>query len=399
MFGLGSEIPATTATVVVSLNVEQNRHSRIAVLAWTLLALAAAVYVAIHLYGPVVAPILDVLPPFAIAFVFAFLLDPVVDWFERRRFSREFGVAIVGLAFIALFMVLVFVITPRVADQAVKLTDNLPAYSKQAMAAVNDLMVREKPLLERLNLPTTASELSARFSDQIEQAARRSLEVVAGALTSALSKLLWVIIIPLATLWLLKDLDYIKAKIVHFTPERHKERLTTTSNAVGGVFGKYVRGMLAVAIIYSAVSSIWLSAAGLDYALIIGGISGFLYLVPYIGALTTIAAVAVAALVQPGYSIGFAGLLVGAVAVQSFVIFDLLVTPKVVGGNVGVHPVLMLFSLALGARLFGVVGMVAAVPVAASIQVALGQYYPQIYDNLRRRRPEPEPIPPPDDAT
>ena len=75
----------------------------------------------------------------------------------------------------------------------------------------------------------------------------------------------------------------------------------------------------------------------------------------------------------------------GAIAVQSFVLFDLVVTPKVVGGNVGVHPVLMLFSLALGARLFGVVGMVAAVPIAAAFQVALGQYYPRIHDDLRAR--------------
>ncbi|MGC8861820.1 MAG: AI-2E family transporter, partial [Armatimonadota bacterium] len=173
--------------------------------------------------------------------------------------------------------------------------------------------------------------------------------------------------------------------VVHFTPQRHKEKLLRVSAAVGGVFAKYVRGMIAVAIIYSACSSIWLSAVRLDYPLIIGGLSGVLYLVPYIGTLTTILAAAIAALAA-GHTLGYtAGVAVG-LAVQSFVLFDLLVTPKVVGGNVGIHPVLMLLSLALGARLFGIVGMIAAVPCAAALQVAIGQFYPAIYDDLRGSR-------------
>jgi len=289
------------------------------------------------------------------------------------------------------FLLVGFLVIPQIANQAGQLAENLPAYTQRAMEAVNGLVERAKPLLERLHLPTTAGDLAKRFSAQIEQAASGSLSFVAGTLTSILSKLLWVIIIPLATLWLLKDLDYIKTKVVHFTPDRQKERLMRTSTAVGGVFGKYVRGMLAVAIIYSAFASIWLSIAGLDYALIIGGLSGLLYLVPYIGALTTILAAGIAAFAT-GHTFGFAAALMVALAAQSFVLFDMVVTPKVVGGNVGVHPMLMLFSLALGARLFGVIGMVAAVPFAAALQVAIGQYYPQIYDNLRGTQPQPEEV-------
>ena len=89
------------------------------------------------------------------------------------------------------------------------------------------------------------------------------------------------------------------------------------------------------------------------------------------------------ALVQPGHGIGYALVLMGAMGLLGSAIFDLLVTPKVVGGSVGVHPLLTLFSLMLGAQLLGILGMVIAVPVAASIQVALAHFYPQILDDLR----------------
>ena len=364
---------------------EPSRYPRVVTVAALLVALAAGVYIALHLYGPVIEPVLEVVPPFAIALVFAFLLDPVVDWLQRRGLSRGIGVVIVGLGFIVVFVVAGFLIVPKVADQAATLAQNLPSYSQRLFEIANDLLARHKPLLERLRLPTTLGEWTTRFSSQIEGAVSSSLSFLAGALTSMLSRILWVIIIPLATLWILKDLDYIKAKVVHFTPESHKERLMHMSSAVGGVLGKYIRGMLAVAIIYSVVASTWLTLAGLEYALILGGISGLFYLIPYVGTLMIVVAAGVVAIVQP-WSLGAVVAVMAALGVQSFVLFDLVVTPKVVGGSVGVHPVLMLFSLALGARLFGVVGMVAAVPVAAAIQVALGQYYPRIYDQLKPNR-------------
>ncbi|MCX8053019.1 MAG: AI-2E family transporter [Armatimonadetes bacterium] len=363
-----------------------SQYPRVMTVAALLVALAAAVYLFQHLYVPIIAPVLEVVPPFAIALVFALLLDPIVDWLGQRHVSRGLGVAMVGLGFAIVFVLVGLLLVPRLAEQAGQLAENLPNYIKRATEAINIILASHKLLLERLHLPTTASEMASHFSTQIERAATNSLAFVASALSTVVSKLLWIIIIPLATLWLLKDLDYIKAKVVHLTPEKYKDRLMRTSAAVGGVFARYVRGMVAVAVVYSVFASIWLSTAGLDYALIIGGFSGLLYLVPYIGALTTILAAGTAALAT-GHSLGYtAGVTVG-LAVQNFLLFDLVVAPKIVGGNVGVHPVLMLFSLALGARLFGVVGMIVAVPFAASLQVALAQYFPRILDDLRKNPP------------
>ena len=148
---------------------------------------------------------------------------------------------------------------------------------------------------------------------------------------------------------------------------------------MGAVFGRYVRGMLTVALIFSFVSSIMLSIFGLNYALVFGVLSGLFYLVPYVGVAALAIAVIITALVQSGGEMSYSLLLGGYIFVQSFIIFDLLITPRIVGKSVGVHPVLTLFALSLGAKFFGVVGMILAVPIVAAIQVAIGQFYPQIY--------------------
>jgi len=348
-------------------------------------ALAAGAYFALHVYDPVIRPILEVLPPFAIAIVFAFLLDPVVDWFQKRRMSREFGVAIVGLSFVVVFVVVGFLVIPNVADQAGQLSENFPKYSDQAQRQVNRMLIEHESLLRRFHLPTTMADWTNQFSSQGKRWASSGFSVIATALTSALGKILWVIIIPLSTLWLLRDLDYIKAKALHFVPEGHRDRFAHVSSAIGDVFGKYVRGMIAVSILYSIVTFCVLAIGRLDYALIIGGVAGLLYMVPYVGVFILIVATGIAAIAQPGANPGYAAVLMLLVAAQN-VVFDMVITPKVVGGSVGVHPVLSLFALAVGAQMFGVAGMILAVPCAAACQVALGHWYPKINDDLRTKR-------------
>ncbi|MCL5104219.1 MAG: AI-2E family transporter [Armatimonadetes bacterium] len=358
-------------------------YPRVFVLAAFVVAVAAAVYALRLIYDPVIRPILSVVPPFAIAFVIAFLLDPVVDWFERRRMSRGLGVAVVGLSFLIVFGLVGFLVVPRVAEQAAALAENSQEYAQGAQDAINEVLEGHKSLLQRLHLPTTTGEWSKRYSAQLENVAQASLGFVATALSSMASKFLWIVIIPISTLLLLKDLDYLKAKTVHLTPEHRREGLVTLSSAVGGVFGKYVRGMISVAILYSVVAAIVLSALGLPYALVIGALSGLFYLIPIVGNIFIVLMVGITAVVQPSFSLGYTGLLCLVMLVLSMVVFDQLIFPRVVGKSVGVHPVLMLFSLALGAQLFGVVGMLLAVPVVASMQVAIGQVYPNIYDDLR----------------
>lgn len=362
---------------------KNDSRGRVQHVAALLVAVAAVVYCVGLSYQPVIRPLLDVVPPFAIALVIAFLLDPVVDWLQARGLSRGMGVAVVGFSFLIAFALVGMLLLPRMVEQATGLAANFQGYMISAKEQVNGLLASEKPLLIKLHLPTTTAEWSSRYSSQIEAGGQQVLEILSMALSTAASRLLWLVIIPLSSLVLLKDFDYIKAKVVHLTPEKHRERLVSVGSAVVSVFARYVRGMLVVALLYGLIASVVLTAFGLKYALIVGFIAGIFYLVPYLGNIVIIGMAVVAVMVQAPHSGATAAMLALILAVQSMVVFDLLITPKVAGGSVGVHPVLALFSLALGARMFGIVGLVMAVPVVASLQVAIGQMYPAVLDDLR----------------
>jgi predicted PurR-regulated permease PerM len=364
---------------------------RVTIVASFLLAVAAAMYGAKLIYEPVIEPVLQVAPPFVIAVVLAFLLDPLIHRLQRHGASRDFAVAIVGLSFLVVFVLAGLFLVPKIAHQATQLAHNYSRYADDTQVAANKILQDNAALLHRLHLPVTASEWVKQFSGQIQGFGQSAITLLAGVLTAVLSKILWLVIIPLSTLWILRDLDYIKAKIMHLSPERHLDRLVSLSSAVGTVFGKYVRGMMTVAILFSAASMLVLSLAGLDYGLIIGAVAGLFYMVPYVGVAIIAIVTCLAALAQAGHGTAYAFILMGYILVQSFIVFDQIITPRIVGGSVGVHPVLALFSLALGARMFGVVGMIAAVPVAASLQVAVAQVYPRILDKVKCPPPQEKP--------
>ncbi len=183
----------------------------------------------------------------------------------------------------------------------------------------------------------------------------------------------------MATVWFLRDWDAMTARIIRLTPASHRSRLLHIGGSVGHVFRGYVRGMTTVAILFSIVSSIWLSLAGLQFGLVIGAVSGLLYMIPYVGVLSAILTVGIMALVQPPNSAAYAAALMGGMVLQSFIVFDTLVVPRVVGKSVGVHPLLALFSLVVGAKLFGLPGMIVAMPVTASLQVAIKHMYPDLF--------------------
>lgn len=354
---------------------------RVVIVAAFLVAIAAGMYGATLIYKPVIRPILQTAPPFVIAIILAFLLDPLIYRMQKIGASRGLAVTIVGLSFLVVFALAVVFLVPMIAGQANQLAKNYDRYAADAQYQVELVLKRNATLLEKLNMPTTVQAWGAQFSEQFKGIAGSALSMIAGVLQGILSKLLWLVIIPLFTLWMLKDFDYIKAKIVHLTPETHRDRLVGLSAAIGGVFGNYIRGMMVVATLFSIATMLVLTLAGLDYGLIIGSVAGLFYIVPYVGLSIIMLVTVLAAMVQAGHGALYVLGLAGYLTVQNL-IFDYLVTPRLVGQSVGVHPLLMLFALALGAQMFGIVGMIIAVPVAAAMQVMLGQLYPKILDKV-----------------
>lgn len=324
----------------------------------------------------------DVLPPFIIALAAAWLLDPLLERLQKRGCPRILAVSAVYVAFLAVFVVGLIFLVPALIEQAKQLAQDFPAYSDRLKTLATGFMEDNRSTLLRFHLPTTLEEAFAKYGNQVSIRASSGIQFISNWIAGNLSKALWIILIPLVSFYLLNDIDRIKRRSVLFIPEQWRPRATEVLSKVGTVFSSYVRGLVVVCLLYGVVTAITLTGLKLSYSIILGLLAGILYAVPYIGAIGTVLIVFLVGLAT--YPHGFAQAATVALAMIILnQVFDLLITPKILGKSVGLHPVLSLFALMAGGRLFGLAGMILAVPVAASIQEVVFEFYPEL-------RPVPE---------
>ncbi len=226
-------------------------------------------------------------------------------------------------------------------------------------------------------LPANTAGLTEQYSDQVSDALKMSASNIAGLLLSSASKLIYVILIPIITFYLLLDLDRLRGRAIFLLPDRIREPFRRSASDVGQVFGSYVRGMLTVSLMYgvTAVGVFFLCGLG-PYAILLGVAAGILYTIPFVGPLVTSLLAAIVSLAT-GHDVGHTVWVLVAALVQNQV-FDNVIVPRVIGHSVGLHPLVTLTSLFLGGEMFGIWGMLLSVPVAASIQVVLFRLFPKL---------------------
>ena len=230
------------------------------------------------------------------------------------------------------------------------------------------------------NLDTLTAQMTARASDYLQKSSGGIVGFLTGTVTTVITTLITLIV----TFFLLADIDLLRARFFYLLPDKVRGPMDQVGRDIGGVFSDYLRGLLIVCTLYGVSTIVMLYGLSLtrghhglaNYALLVGTAAGVLYAVPYLGSITTALVTFLVAFASSG-NVGFGGLAV----LRSLVInqvFDNIVTPRVVGGGVGLNPVVAIFALILGGRLFGIWGMLFSVPVAASIQVILFRVFPKL---------------------
>ncbi len=329
---------------------------------------------------------LEIVAPFALGMTLALLLDPLADKLERRGLTRMGAVSLVFGLFLVFVVGAAFLIVPMLVAQAGDLAQNGPQFVQGLQGTVNTFLHTHHKIG-----PVTLPRNVAQLSDQVSGYTANGLKTVsghlAGYLVGSVTILINVVLTLIVAFFLLLDIDRLRARLFYLIPEKHRALMAQLGNDVGGVFSDYLRGLLIVCALYGVATigllyglSLWHRPLA-HYALLVGAAAGILYAVPYVGSLTTALVtflVAFAAGTTAHHSgLGFAGIAVGlTLAVNQ--IFDNIVTPRVVGGGVGLHPVASIFALTLGAALFGVTGMLLSVPVAASVQVVCFRLFPRL---------------------
>jgi predicted PurR-regulated permease PerM len=331
----------------------------------------------------------DVLPPFIAAFALALLLDPVIDRMQRRGLPRSVAVAIAFFAMLGVLAGVVMAVLPRAIGQVSELIGNIGPYGQRLQTTLDAWARDHGEQLRRFGLPVSVNEFWRLHQAEITRYLQGALQTAFLSLQSFAGALGWLLIVPIVTLYLMMDLDAMKARLHHVIPVRHQPFVENLSVEVGRVFAAYLRGLIAVCLSYGvAIYFVLGMLFGLDYAVILALLAVVLYAIPYLGQLTLLVA-AVGVAWATGNAAGYiTGVAICIVLVGQ--LFDQLITPRVMGKQVGLHPVLGVFALMVGGNLFGLPGMVVAVPAAASIRVVLIKLFPKLGEPLPGHEPKPK---------
>jgi predicted PurR-regulated permease PerM len=338
----------------------------------------------------------DILPPFIISFFLAALMEPTLRANEERGRPRWRTIAtFYALVFCTIGLTVVLIV-PRATSQLNDVSRNFSRYFANVQKRTEAILrePRNKPMLNRLGIKEEKlSDLLNERSGPLGSAVSNVVRGVSGFAQGLASKLLWLVIIPIASLFLMLDYPLMRARLITLFPESSQQEADQVSRQIIEVFSAYLRGLTKVCFLFGLVVTIWLWMLGINYALILGVFAGLFYAVPYVGMFgmaTILGAVSYSMEPHkvlflfnvPGNSIGYAVFAVLSVMALNF-IYDQIITPRIVGGAVGLHPLVSLFAVTAGATVFGVAGMLLAMPVAGSIQVILRELFPKLKEPPR----------------
>jgi predicted PurR-regulated permease PerM len=331
-----------------------------------------------------------VLLPFVVGIAIAYLLDPLVDRMEARGAPRWAGTLAALLAFAVVVLGTFFLLVPLFQVQAAMLVEQAPRIVEALRREATGLL---EVLYERLD-PADVQRLRDAAAQYAGDAALYVGGLVRGLLSRgfALLDLLSVLVIaPIVAFYLLRDWNRLVDTVDGWLPRRHADTIRAEMREVDRTLAGFLRGQGAVCLILGGFYAVALSLAGLDFGLTIGVVAGVLTIVPYVGSAVGFLASVSLAVVQfdEWWRVGVvAGIFLFGQAVEGNVI-----TPRLVGGSVGLHPVWVMFALLAGGYLFGFLGVLVAVPVAAVVGVlarfALRQYLASPY--YRGEPPPPGP--------
>ncbi|MBI3418947.1 MAG: AI-2E family transporter [Proteobacteria bacterium] len=310
----------------------------------------------------------DVVTPFFLATLIAYLLDPVVRKLNGWGVPRGLCAAIAILLFIALVTTLVLFIGPIVRTQATDLVRTLPAYIDTLQ---NDLWPRVSSFLQQIPAFSGVklqAHLTQYTGDAVNLAGILLGRVVTGS-GALLHVLMYFILTPVITFYLLRDWPIMVTHFETLLPARHAPAIRQELQTIDQMIAGFVRGQATVSLCLAAFYAATLYLTGLKYGMIIGLATGFLSFIPIVGTVTGAIVSLTLAAIQFHQASHIA--LVGAVFVAAQVLDGYFLTPNLVGTRVGLHPVWIIFAVIAGGTLFGFFGIIFAVPVAGTLAILL----------------------------
>lgn len=312
-----------------------------------------------------------ILVPFLISFAIAYALDPLVDKLETWKLPRIMAIWVFFLMILIVLSSLALVIIPLIKIQIEKLASDVPGYIKitqQWLSPFLESIIKENP--------ARIKEIISSFMEKFGSIPLKLLSSATSFLWSSFSSILnfimsliSLIIIPISCFYLLKDIDSLKEKIKGLLPHRYRKAVCDLLEEINEVLSSFIRGQIAVSVLLAVLYSAGLLLIGTPMSIIIGIVAGLANIVPYMGIVIGLIPALVLTLLQFHDLHHVFGVLLVFGIVQS--LEGMVITPRIVGDKIGLHPVVVMLSILVGGHFGGVIGIIFAVPIAAVCNVVL----------------------------
>ena len=301
--------------------------------------------------------------PFILAIVLVYLLNPLVDRMEKRGSSRVASIFILYLGVIIVVTSLLMYGVPRMVNQLEELVESIPAYTDQVEGMVTQVQQRFADSAMPPGIQQIVDERIQWVESKLLEVVRKVMDLLLGLL----GNLFHIILAPVLAFYIMKDLAPLKKWFFSLPPRECADDIARLCKEINHVFTSFIRGHLIVVVIVGVLTSLAFLLLGLEFAVMLGIIAGLTELIPYFGPfIGAVPALAIALLQSKWLAIK--------VLVAVFVIQQLegnIISPKILGNSLGLHPLAIIAALLAGGHLFGIVGMLLAVPMAAIAKILI----------------------------
>ncbi len=339
-------------------------HAHARRLQWQRLALVAAFCLCLWLFLRLFSSILT---PFVVAAGLAYFLDPAVSRLARLGLRRPVGALLIMAAAGIVIALLVLLLYPVIADQAVALLANLPAYIATAEKDFAHLITEAERRIGPGMVSAKLRDIAANQAGDIVAFAGTAASNIIGSGFAVVNVLTLLVITPIVTFYFLRDWPRIVAHVDTWLPRRYEGVIREQALEVNRILAAWLRGQAICCLVLAVIYAVGLTAVGLDFGLTVGLAAGFLSFIPYVGTLLGgITSILMSLTQNPGWSGVIDVLIVFAIGQG---LNDYVIQPRFLGDRVGLPAVWVIFSLFAGGAAFGFLGIMLAVPVTATLGV------------------------------
>ena len=309
--------------------------------------------------------------PIIMAGIFYYLMNPIVDYLEKKNIHRIWSIIGLFILVIALIVWGIIVIVPKIQEQTISFANNFPQYVDTVREKTNEILANPSFYQIRVQLESIGTKVENSIGDILKNISTFTFQGLGSFFGAIATVVVAIITMPFILFYLLKDGKKLPPYLMKFLPNNMRKSTLKVLSEVNDQVSSYIRGQLTVAFAVAVMFIIGFSIIGLDYAVTLGITAGILNLIPYLGSFLAMI---------PAVFLGIVGgpvLLVKVMVV--FVIEQTLegrfISPLVLGNQLSIHPVTILIVLLTSGKLFGIVGVILGIPVYAALKVVITHFF------------------------